>query len=108
MGRFVPRLSGDLPPGWLAKESLTIIAPDGQANIIASSEALDESIDTGAYAGLQGQLLRDEFPGYSEFSFEAVTIFGGQPGFQRHFEWTPPNGPPVTQIQLYYAELGRG
>lgn len=108
MGRFAPRLSAELPTGWFAKESMTILAPDGQANIIASSEPLDESIDTDRYAGVQGDLLRAEFPGYREVSFEPVAMLGGRQGYRRQFEWTPPEGLPVTQIQLYHAEPGRG
>jgi hypothetical protein len=108
MGRFAPRLSAELPTGWFAKESITLLAPDGQANIIASSEPLDESINTDRYAGVQGDLLRGEFPAYKEASFEPVDLFGGRRGYLRHFEWTPPDGVPVTQIQLYHAEKGRG
>jgi hypothetical protein len=106
--RFKPQLTAPLPEGWFAKESITLLAPDGQANIIASSEPLDPSIDTDRYSEVQGELLRKEFPGYREFAYEPAQMLGGRRGFIRRFEWTPPDGVPVTQIQLYYAENGRG
>jgi hypothetical protein len=108
MNRFRPLLSAPVPAGWFVKESTTLLAPDGQANIIASSEPLSPEIDAGQYAEVQGDLLRKEFPGYREHSFEAMRLFGDRDGFMRRFEWEPPDGEPVTQIQVYYAEGGRG
>jgi hypothetical protein len=35
-------------------------------------------------------------------------VFGGRSGFLRRYTWHPEDGEPVTQIQLYYAELGSG
>ena len=101
-------ITAAVPEGWFVKESTTLIAPDGQANIIASSEPLDPSIDTNRYAEVQGELLRQEFPEYAEQSFEQVEIFGDRVGYLRSFEWTPPDGVRVAQIQLYYAEANRG
>lgn len=108
MRTFHPAITGSLPDTWFAKESMTLLAPDGQANVMASSEPLDETIDTDQYATVQGDVLRKEFPGYREAQFERLAIFGGREGYIREFEWTPPDGVPVTQIQLYYAENGRG
>ena len=108
MERHRPTISALMPDDWFAKESITLMAPDGQANVIMSSEPLDSGIDTNQYAGVQGQLLRNEFPGYEEYAFESTEVFGGRRGYLRHFEWTPPDGVPVTQLQLYYAENGRG
>jgi hypothetical protein len=85
-----------------------LVRQGGQANVIASSEPLDPTIDTDGYAEAQGDLLRGEFPGYREMTFEKLQIFGSRQGYLRQFEWTPPDGQPVTQIQLYYAENGRG
>ena len=96
-----------VPDGWFTKESITLLAPDGQANVIASSEPLDPSIGVEQYAQVQGDLLRKEFPGYREFSYRSVTAFG-QPGYLRHFEWTPPDGVRVTQLQVYTVTTGRG
>jgi hypothetical protein len=96
------------PVDWFARESLTLLAPDGGANVIVSSEPLDPTIDSGAYAHIQGELLRTEFPEYREHSFESRQVFSGRPGFLRRFSWQPANEEPVTQIQLYFAEGGRG
>lgn len=109
--RFKPKLSATLPEGWFVKESITILAPDGQANVIASSEPLDPSINTKRYAEVQGELLSSEdegFPGYREFQFGPTEVLEGRKGYMRRFEWIPPDGDPVTQIQLYYVDNGRG
>jgi hypothetical protein len=106
--RFRPTLSAPLLDGWFAKESLTLLAPDGQANVIASSEPLDSDIDTERYATVQGDLLSKEFLGYRQLSLEDSDIFGDRTGLIRRFEWEPPDGVPVTQIQIYFAEPGRG
>jgi hypothetical protein len=107
MDRFERRVSVPLLESWLAKESVTLLAPDGQANVIASSEPLDPGIDTHTYADVQGDLLRREFPGYREQSFQPFPAFGRQ-GFLRVFEWSPPDGVTVIQMQMYLAEDGRG
>jgi hypothetical protein len=106
--RFRPTLSAAVPDGWFVKESLTLLSPDGQANIIASSEPLDPSITSDRYAEVQGRLLVEEFPGYREAVFRRLKVFGGREGFFRQFTWEPPDGTLVTQLQIYYAEGGRG
>ena len=108
MDPFVRRISMGIPTGWYAKESLTVVDAHGQANVIVSSEPLDPSIDSARYAAVQGELLDREFVGYYEESFEAATVFGGRSGFIRRFGWTPSDGVPVRQIQVYVAEEGRG
>ena len=97
-----------MPSGWFWKESLTFLAPDGQANVIVSSEPLDPSIDTTRYAEAQGDLLRSEFPGYQEHEFSKTSAFGFEDGYLRRFEWTPPDGEPVTQLQIYAVRQSRG
>jgi hypothetical protein len=82
--------------------------PDGQANVIASSEPLDSNLDVHRYAELQGQLLREEFAGYRELQYGPTELLEGRQGYMRRFEWTPSNGQPITQMQLYYVEKGRG
>jgi hypothetical protein len=103
------RLSSQCPssPGWHVKASVTVIAADGQANVIVSSEPLDPRYDTQAYAESQATLLRREFSGFREFSTGPYPFLGLQ-GVVRWFEWSPPDGVPVTQIQAYYAAGGRG
>ncbi len=108
MVEFHGLLSGVLPSGWFAKESVTLLAPDGQANVIASTEPLDPGYGAREYANEQGELLRREFESYRELSFEEVEIFGGRRGYLRSFDWTPEGQDRVSQIQVYYAENGRG
>ena len=96
------------PDDWYVKESFTLIAPDGQANVILSSEPLDPEITTEQYATVQGDLLEGEFPGYRPLRYEPFALRGEGDGLLRVFEWKPPDGVPVTQAQIYYAARGRG
>lgn len=96
-----------LPDGWEYKESLTVLAPDGQANVIASSEPLNPTMSTEEYASIQEDLLRTEFPGYTEFTTEDIRMKGGRDAILRRFEWKPPDGAKVTQTQLYYVDGDR-
>ena len=105
---FRGTIVSQVPLDWFAKESLKFLEPSGQANVIVSSEPLDLSIDSARYATVQGDLLEKEFPMFRQFSFESRQMFGGRPGYIRIFEWAPPDGVPVTQVQIYYAERGRG
>jgi hypothetical protein len=93
---------------WSFKESYTLLSPDGQANVIVSSEPIGPDMDSDAYADIQGDLLQREFPGYEEYAFESMLLFGGYAGFMRKFKWIPPEKDPVTQIQIYYASGGKG
>ena len=80
MQTFRPRLRAEVPETWFAKESVTFLAPDGQANVIASSEPLDPSIDTERYASTQGDLLAKEFPGYEQHELRDTEPPGWAPG----------------------------
>lgn len=108
MDRFEAQLTCLLPTNWFVKESITLLAPDGQGNVIMSSEPLDRTITSFRYAAIQGELLRKEFASYDEVAFLETTVFGGHVGYLRQFAWTPPGGVRVTQIQLYTAIDGRG
>ena len=101
-----------MPTGWTSKveddkDALTIKNRDEYANVIVSSEPIDPSLDPRQYAEEQGDLL-SEFPEYQEFTFEETNVFAGDGGYERVFQWDPKDGLPVTQIQQYYAENGRG
>jgi hypothetical protein len=103
------RLQWVLPQGWYVKESITMLSPDGQANVIFSSEPLAAEIDLERYAGIQGELLEREFPGFERRDADiSVTLDGVGPAIRRTFSWTPPDGSPVTQTQLYAVADGRG
>jgi hypothetical protein len=100
-------ISASKPVDWFAKESHVFLAPDGMANVIVSSEPIEPDIDSRGYAEVQGELL-EQFADYQEHSFEALAVFGGRPGFRRRFSWQPDGDDPVTQVQLYFADAGRG
>lgn len=108
MKPFKPSITASAPDDWFVKESITLLRGDGEANVICSSEPLDERIDSQAYADVQGELLREEFPHFTEIDFLPIKAFGGHDAFARLFEWTPDDGVPVTQIQLYWAHGARG
>jgi hypothetical protein len=108
LSRFHGRLSVDVPDGWRAKESITLLAGDGTANVITSSEPLDPEVTTSEYATRQGELLRSEFPGFEELSFDATRLLGNRDGYLRRFRWHPPDGRAVLQVQMYFVEDGRG
>jgi hypothetical protein len=104
------KITAPLPDGWFFKESITLLAPDGRANVIASSEPLSPEIDLARYAGVQGELLRTEFSGYRELALEVTKAYKEYEGILRTFEWSPDEKPgePVRQIQLYCVINGRG
>jgi len=109
MTRFTPRLSLPLPDGWRAREEITLVAPDGQANIVASSESVSADLTTREYAEAAGTTLAsNQLPGFQEISFEPSELSDGREGWLRRFTWDPPDAPNVTQSQLYYVEGERG
>jgi hypothetical protein len=96
-----------LPRGWQFKDELTLRDPDGRANVIFSSRPADPSDADGAsLAAAEGELLAD-FPGIHQESLENIDFAGDATAMLRRFEWTPPDGKPVTQLQLYAAKNGR-
>jgi hypothetical protein len=109
MQNFKGHLEASLPDGWVGKESITLLAPDGQANVIASSEPLDADVNLDTYVGVQGELLSQEFPQYEQIALKETEMLGGdRRGYFRRFDWTPPDGRRISQYQLYYVESGRG
>lgn len=105
---FRPQLIAVTPADWLAKEKMTLTSPNEQANVIAGSEPLGPEIDSRKYADAQGHLLRKDLADYVELGLEETELLGSRRGFIRHFEWKPQDSPRVSQLQLYYAENGRG
>lgn len=107
--RSLPLLSADVLPGWFYKESYTFLAPDGQANVMMSTEPLDEAIDSDAYTEIQGSMLENEFPGYQQLALEPYVISGVEGhGWLREFSWNPEGQEPVQQTQIYVVLFGRG
>jgi hypothetical protein len=108
MQSFRHAITAQIPDDWLTKESITLYEQNWEANVIASYEPIEEGLTSKEYAESQGDPLRQEFPAYDEISFSPTELLGGRSGYLRKFEWTPPDGERVTQLQLYYAENGRG
>ena len=102
-------ISINLPDEWFYKESFTLLAPDGRANVILSSEPLEASITTLEFSTIQGDLLETEFPGYEpSIDQEDFPLASGDVAMIRQFNWTPEDGSPVTQAQIYFVADGRG
>lgn len=111
MERFAGRLRVPLPEGWRGKESLTLLAPDGRANIIASLEPIPLDFDSRRYAEAIGEQMTPEgFPGLRILRFEPTPLMGNRTdGYLRVFEWDPPEEPhSVIQLQIYHAANGTG
>jgi len=111
--RVQPRITVDFPDDWEFREQITILAaanPMGevQANVLASSEPVDPGLESEGYARSMEKRLEEEFPAYREIELEEMDVFGGRSGWMRRFEWAPEPDRAVTQIQIYYAEGGRG
>jgi hypothetical protein len=108
MRKINSRLLIKLPDGWsMAKESIQLVAPHAIANVIVSSEDAGPVETTEQYAAAHHGTLRTEFDGYHEIAFGPAIILGGHEGYLRHFEWAPPNGVGVTQLQAYLVHDGR-
>jgi hypothetical protein len=100
-------ISLEIPDGWFWKESFDLLAPEGNANIIASTEPLDPEITLDKFVQAQGDLLSTEFPGFHEFKLERARIRGVLEAMLREFAWNPPDGERVRQLQLYAVRDGR-
>jgi hypothetical protein len=103
----VGRICVPVPEGWFVKESFTLLAPDGQANVIVSREPLLRDVDVAEYATVQGDLLRRQFPHYIEHDVSMVELASGM-AWARTFAWSPPDGVRVRQRQLYFVVPGTG
>lgn len=109
MATFTPNLRVPLPPGWSAKEAITLVAPDGRSNVTASSEPIQEGVTAREYADATGEALDSpDLPGFRELSFERIETVDGREAWLRLFEWDPPDTPSVVQAQMYFVDGGRG
>jgi tetratricopeptide (TPR) repeat protein len=106
MTEYQSRLGVETPQEWTIKESLTMVAPDNAANVIASVESVDREMTTADYADTIVHGVT-ELPEYKELGFGPSPVFGERPGLMRRFSWRPEDGEPVTQIQAYLVEGGR-
>ena len=109
MTRYTPSVSIPLPEGWQANDSVTLVAPDGQANVIVSSQQIPDEMSTEEFASAMNEALDSpDFATVKVISFGPSDMLSGRDAWLRHFEWEPEDSPPVSQMQLYHAEAGRG
>lgn len=109
-----PSIAVHIPAGWSFKESMTILSPSREANVIFSSESLDRSVSAKEYTLRQYDTLANEFPGFVSLGVESFSIQGLTGEVFRHdFRWQPGDEDdtptkPVRQIQIYAVRPGRG
>ncbi|NUT96362.1 MAG: hypothetical protein HOY78_30480 [Saccharothrix sp.] len=87
------------------------MAPHGRANVIASSEPLDDSgLTAEDYARRQHLMLDSEFPEFrTTVDLMPISVQGAHgTAWFSEFTWTPENAEPVTQMQVYAVRPGRG
>ncbi|MEO6867735.1 MAG: DcrB-related protein [Gaiellales bacterium] len=107
-----------IAPEWCIARAARVVGPDGKqsislnkqngvANLIASRELVDQRVDSLAFAQSQGKLLKKEFAGYRELSFQPAAALGQDEAYVRDFTWKPGDGAqPVRQLQGYFAQNG--
>ena len=105
---FHGRIGARMPGDWFAKESLTFLAPDGQANVIVSNEALDASIDTAQYAdNIMAELRKrtgQQVYGAQVNIFGAPAVSGlGRAGVARDARRDPPGRPGCARLPTLHA-----
>ena len=107
---FEPRLQAlYVPPGWDAREEISLLERSGKANLLATSVSLDNPLTTEEYASLQSDDMPSEFPGYRENAFYTARLLGDRSCWVRDFEWDPPDfRSSVRQLQVYYSDGKRG
>ncbi len=101
------RLRARVPDGWSVQESWTLVAADGQANVVVSREPLPPGIGAEQYAQGRGDRLGTEFPQYQQHVLTALPLTSG-PGYARLFSWAPPGGARIVQVQVYATAPGTG
>lgn len=107
MRRFRPVLTGIAPDGWFARESIHL-SDGGGGSVVAAVEFIAPGTTLERYAQEYGEILSRELPGFAELDLSETTLASGAPGLMRRFRWTPEAGEPVTQLQLYALEGGKG
>jgi molecular chaperone DnaK (HSP70) len=104
-GRFQTPFTARVPSKWEVRESITLAAADGSITMIASSAPTTHR-SAYSYADEVESSLRT-LPGYRQLSFTPATVFLGNPGFIRRYEWKEVDGRLVRQAQAYFVTEGR-
>lgn len=101
-----------LPDPWRVTEDRedrrpSLLSPDRRANILFKVESLAPGIGSQEYATQVALLFPGRFDEYRVLAFAPLEIAGGRTAYLRRFEHRADIGP-VTQIQLTYADGGKG
>ena len=107
MRRFRPALTAAAPDGWLARESIRLSNGAG-ASVVATVDFFPRDTTPEALAQEYREILSHGLAGFVDVDLTQITLASGTPGLLRRFRWTPEEGGPVTQLQLYAVEEGRG
>src|SRR3712207_403018 len=91
----------------MARESIQLVAGEGIAYVSASAEFLPPETTAEDYAAQYEEQLRSALPAYEQLGVETVPLPRGR-AVVRKFRWTPPDGDPVTELQMYTVHDGRG
>jgi hypothetical protein len=106
--RFFSAISIVRPDGWVASDSLELIAPDRRVHLRVSSEDLAVEDTLEDYVRRYASLMADRLPGYAAEHEKAAKLFGGRDAVVCRYTWSPRDRPPITQVQAYCLEGGRG
>ena len=101
------RLRTRVPEGWSVLESWTLMAPDGQTNVVVSREPLPPGVGPEQYAQGRGNRLAAEFPQYQQHVLTVLPLATG-PAYARLFSWAPPGGARIVQVQVSATAPGTG
>lgn len=101
------RLGLPARPGWLVREQVEAMAPDGSVHVVAFSEPVDD-VTTSDFAAGYGQLLAEHLPGYEEVDVRQAQLFGGRAAVLRRYRHVPTDGAPLAQVAAYLVEGGIG
>ena len=107
MRRFRPTLTAAAPEGWLARESIQLSNGAG-ASVVATVDFVPPDTTPELLAQEYSEIMSRGLPGFVDVDLASITLASGAPGLLRRFRWTPEEGGPVTQLQLYAVEEGRG
>ena len=97
-----------MPPGWIARESIVVAAPEQAGYIRVASNLLPSELTIEEFANACAKQLCKRLPGYEELAVETVQLVGGQPALLRSFRWTPPERDARAELHLYAVRGQRG
>lgn len=105
---FRPTLTAFVPDGWLVRETIQLALPEHDAYVVASTDLVPDGTTPEDYAGQFEQALAGGLPGYEQLTVETVELQGGRSALVRKSRWSPPEGEPVAELQMYVVANGRG